>query len=66
LEEKHMNVRIEADLCTACGLCTDDVPDVFKMGDDVAEVIKADVTGDLEDAVKDAVDSCPSEAIIVE
>ena len=61
-----MNVRIEADLCTACGLCTDDVPDVFKMGDDVAEVIKADVTGDLEDAVKDAVDSCPSEAIIVE
>ena len=61
-----MNVRIEADLCTACGLCTDDVPDVFKMGDDVAEVIQADVTGDLEDAVKDAVDSCPSEAIIVE
>lgn len=61
-----MNVRIDADLCTACGLCTDDVPDVFKMGDDVAEVIQADVTGDLEDAVKDAADSCPSEAIIVE
>jgi ferredoxin len=61
-----MNVRIEADLCTACGLCTDDVPDVFKMGDDVAEVIQADVTGDLEDAVKDAADSCPSEAILVE
>ena len=61
-----MNVRIEADLCTACGLCTDDVPDVFTMGDDVAEVIQADVTGELEDAVKDAADSCPSEAIILE
>ena len=60
-----MNVKIEAELCTACGLCTDDVPDVFKMADDVAEVIQADVPGDLEDAVKDAADSCPSEAIIL-
>ena len=61
-----MNVRIDADLCTACGLCTDDVPDVFKMGDDVAEVIVDEVPVDLEGAVKDAADSCPSEAIIVD
>lgn len=61
-----MKVRIEADLCTACGLCTDDVPEVFTMGDDVAEVTAADVPADKEDAVKDAADSCPSEAIIVE
>ena len=61
-----MKVRIDADLCTACGLCTDDVPDVFTMGDDVAEVTSADVPAGMEDAVKDAADSCPSEAIIVE
>ena len=61
-----MKVKIDADLCTACGLCTDDVPDVFNMGDDVAEVIMADVPANQEDAVQDAVDSCPSEAIIVE
>lgn len=61
-----MKVRIDADLCTACGLCTDDVPDVFTMGDEVAEVVKADVPAELEDAVKDAADSCPAEAIIVE
>ncbi len=61
-----MKVKIDADLCTACGLCTDDVPDVFKMGDDVAEVIVDEVPSGLEDAVKDAADSCPSEAIIVE
>ena len=61
-----MKVRIEADLCTACGLCTDDAPEVFTMGDDVAEVTQADVPADQEDAVKDAVDSCPSEAIILE
>ena len=61
-----MKVKIDADLCTACGLCTDDVPDVFTMGDDVAEVVSEDVPAGSEDAVNDAVDSCPSEAIIVE
>ena len=61
-----MKVRIDADLCTACGLCTDDVPEVFTMGDDVAEVVSDDVPGGQEDAVKDAADSCPSEAIIIE
>ena len=61
-----MKVRIDADLCTACGLCTDDVPEVFTMGDDVAEVTAADVPAEHEDAVKDAVDSCPSEAIILD
>ena len=61
-----MNVKIDADLCTACGLCTDDVPEVFKMGDDVAEVIQAEVAAENEDAVTDAADSCPSEAIIIE
>jgi len=61
-----MTVKIDADLCTACGLCVDDVPDVFKMGDDVAEVIAEEVPSDQESAVKDAADSCPSEAIIVE
>jgi ferredoxin len=61
-----MKVRIDADLCTACGLCTDDAPEVFTMGDDVAEVVSADVPGGQEDAVKDAADSCPSEAIILE
>ena len=61
-----MTVKIDEDLCTACGLCTDDVPDVFTMGEEVAEVAKADVPSDLEDAVQTAVDSCPSEAIIIE
>ena len=61
-----MKVTIDADLCSACGLCTDEVPEVFKMGDDVAEVIASEVPANLEDSVTDAVDSCPTEAIQVE
>jgi ferredoxin len=60
-----MKVKIDADLCTACGLCTDSVPQVFKMGKDVAEVIAADVPSNLEGAVKDAASDCPAEAIII-
>ena len=60
-----MKVSIDVDLCTACGLCVDDVPEVFKMGDDTAEVISGDVGSDQEDAVKAAAEDCPVEAIQV-
>jgi ferredoxin len=60
-----MKVSIDADLCTGCSLCTDGVPDVFKMGDDVAEVILADVPAAQESAVQEATDDCPAEAIIL-
>jgi ferredoxin len=60
-----MNVRIE-DTCTACGLCVDTCPDVFEMGDDIAQVIVDEVPAEHEDAVQQAADECPSESIIVE
>ena len=61
-----MKVNIDNDLCTACGLCVDSVPDIFKMGDDVAEVITADVSAELEEDVQNAADDCPVEAILIE
>ena len=61
-----MKVSIDKDLCTACGLCSDSVPDVFELGDDVAEVKTAEVPENLEDDVQEAADDCPVEAIIIE
>jgi ferredoxin len=60
-----MKVRIE-DTCTACGLCVDTCPDVFEMGSDLAQVIDEEVPPEFEDAVQQAADECPAEAIIVE
>ena len=60
-----MKVRIE-DTCTACGLCVDTCPDVFEMGDDIAQVIVDEVPEGLEDDVQQAAEECPSESIIVE
>jgi ferredoxin len=61
-----MKVSIDADLCTGCGTCSDDVPDVFVLNDEIAEVIVSEVPADLEDTVQQAAEDCPVEAIIVE
>ncbi len=60
-----MKVRIE-DTCTACGLCVDTCPDVFEMGSDMAEVAENEIAAKFEDAVQQAADECPVEAIIIE
>jgi ferredoxin len=60
-----MKVIIE-DTCTACGLCCDTCPEVFEMGPDKAEVKAEDVPAEHEDAVQQAADECPVEAIVVE
>ena len=60
-----MKVRVE-DTCTACGLCVDTCPEVFEMGDETAQVIADEVPAEHEDAVHQAADECPVEAIIVE
>jgi ferredoxin len=60
-----MKARIE-DTCTACGLCCDICPEVFEMGPETAQVKVDEVPAEREDAVQQAADECPVEAIAVE
>ena len=60
-----MKVRIE-DTCTACGLCVETCPEVFAMGDDMAEVLVDQVPAEHKETTQQAADECPAEAIIVE
>ena len=60
-----MKVRIE-DTCTFCELCVDTCPEVFEMGSDMAQVIVDEVPPEFEEAVQQAADECPAEAIVVE
>lgn len=60
-----MKVRVE-DTCTACELCIDTCPEVFEMGSDTAQVIVDEVPAEFEDAVQQAADECPVEAIVIE
>ena len=61
-----MKLSVDKDLCTGCGLCADNVPEVFEMKDDIANVIRKTVEEPLIDKVKDAVNDCPVEAIVLE
>jgi len=60
-----MKVRIE-DTCTACGLCCDTCSEVFEMGPEMAQVKVDEVPPEFEDAVQQAADECPVEAIVIE
>ena len=62
-----MKVKVDPDLCTGCELCLDVSPDVFEMSEDDVSVAKMEeVPEEFEDAVREAAEDCPSEAIIVE
>ena len=60
-----MEVRITED-CVACELCVETCPDVFQMGEDYAEVMMEEVPEQYRDAVEEAADLCPTDAIIIE
>ena len=62
-----MKVSVDADLCDGCALCVESCPEVFDMGDDdLAHVKMTRVPPDLEDAVREASDECPTDAIPIE
>jgi len=54
--------EVDADLCTGCELCVDIAPNTFELNDE-GIVVVIDPEGDDEDAVQEAIDSCPAEAI---
>jgi ferredoxin len=56
------NVWIE-DGCTACGLCEDICPEVFKV-DNLAVVIEGVNYADYEEMIKEAAEICPVEVIM--
>jgi ferredoxin len=60
-----MEVKIDEELCTGCGLCEETCPDIFKIDEDkdIAAVVKTDYDEYDEECIQEAVESCPSEAI---
>ncbi len=53
------------DDCIACGLCVDTCPEVFDMGEELADVLVEEVPQEAEKACRQAADECPVEAIII-
>jgi ferredoxin len=59
-----MKIKITED-CIACGLCVDNCPDVFEMGEQFAQVKKDAEPDKHKEAVNQAAEECPVTAIIV-
>ncbi len=60
-----MKARVTED-CIACGRCIEICPEVFEMGEDIAQVKVEEVPDAFEDATQEAADECPTSAIVIE
>ena len=60
-------VAVDYDLCEANGICVGIDPEVFYLDDDDNLFLQqTDVTADNESRIKQAVDSCPRNALRIE
>jgi ferredoxin len=59
-----MKVRVDAGVCAGFGVCLGLCSEVFELHDDGYAIVRvSEVPQELEDAVREAVNQCPSRAI---
>ena len=62
-----MRVKVDQELCISCGACIDVCPEVFDWNEeDKAQSIVEEVPAEVEDQANEALESCPTNAIIEE
>ena len=62
-----MKATVDKDFCLGCGICEGIVPEVFSMANEpYAEVLLDPIPEEFQDAVREAAEECPEEAIIIE
>ena len=57
-----MKIKVNADSCIACGACEAISEELFEVGE-ACKVKKEEVPEELQNAAKEAIDSCPTGAI---
>lgn len=59
-----MKASVDPDRCRGHGICTTVCPDVFFINEDgYSEVTVPEIPAELQDAVRDAIEQCPEQAI---
>ena len=63
----EMKVCIDPELCNGCGPCVDICPEAFELNEEGMAIVKVGkVPAELQEACREAADSCPTEAISIE
>ena len=60
-----MTVNLDSDRCAGCGLCEENVPELFRMNGYTAELKKAEAEGEILERVRETAEDCPAEAITI-
>jgi ferredoxin len=66
MEVGDMKAKVDPELCTGAEICTQVCPEMFEMRGQKAVARMEEVPKHLELSTKEAANSCPSEAIIIE
>jgi len=63
-----IKVRVDKEKCIACGACIAIAPEIFEFGEDGKSQAKMEIIRDnnLIEKVKEAEETCPTGAIIIE
>lgn len=60
-----MKVKVDPDLCIACGACISLAPEVYDWGEDgKAKAVDEELSDDTEGEAREALESCPTNAIM--
>jgi len=59
-----MGIKVNLDECIGCGVCAQLCPEIFKLDENEGKCVV--LSQEVTPASKEAVDSCPVSAIIVE
>jgi ferredoxin len=61
-----MKVRVNEEACVGDETCVEICPEIFEMQGDVAVAKMEEVPEELEGTCREAAESCPVEAIVIE
>jgi ferredoxin len=60
-----MTIELDKTLCVGCGLCEENVPEIFKTGEYTAELKTSEAEESLSKRLKETAEDCPVDAITI-